>query len=426
MTKLNGSNGSAVNGSAAIDPQVAISPSAPELLPGLLKDIEKYSQAIAKGDADARLKLVDAARSLTQAMETPQETMLRYSWAQPSSFACIETCIDLGIFSIMAKTDKPQSVASLASLTGAEPELLGRIMKHLATTGVFVETGLDQYGRNGLTTTLALKRYSDAFPCINGCTIPAVHALPAWLKQNNYRSPTDGSNSPFNLGFNTKYHFFEFLNGKNPEYPELGAQFNNLMSAYHQGRPSWMNDGFYPVQERLIDNAKTGKDDVLIVDVGGNKGHDLEEFVSKWPNAPGRLILQDQPHVLQEIQSLSSAIEPKVHDFFTEQPVKGARVYFLHSILHDWNDETCQKILSQLVPAMTPGYSKILINENVVPDTGAHWQATSLDMIMMVDLAAKERTERQWHKLIEPVGLKITNIYTPLNSAESLIECELA
>lgn len=84
-----------------------------------------------------------------------------------------------------------------------------------------------------------------------------------------------------------------------------------------------MDDGFYPVQEQLIDNAKTGKDDVLIVDVGGNKGHDLEEFASKWPNAPGRLILQDQPHVLQEIQSLNPAIEPKIHDFFTEQPVKG-------------------------------------------------------------------------------------------------------
>lgn len=39
-------------------------------------------------------------------------------------------------------------------------------MKHLATMGVFVETGMDEYGRNGLTTTLAIKRYSDAWPCM--------------------------------------------------------------------------------------------------------------------------------------------------------------------------------------------------------------------------------------------------------------------
>lgn len=133
------------------------------------------------------------------------------------------------------------------------------------------------------------------------------------------------------MGFQTNYHFFEWLQGKNPEYPGLGAQFNNLMSTYHQGRPSWMDPGFYPVQDKLIEGAKTGEDDVLIVDVGGNKGHDLEEFKSKWPNAPGRLVLQDQPHVLVDIQSLGPAIEPMVHDFFTEQTLKGE--FFRHILL---------------------------------------------------------------------------------------------
>ncbi|KAJ5533842.1 hypothetical protein N7527_000096, partial [Penicillium freii] len=425
MTVTEVSNGSTTNGHgvAIIDPQVATAPSAPEKLAHLQKEIESHSQAYSNGDGDARLKLLDTARSLVQAMETPQETMLRYCWAQPTAFAGIETCIELGIFFILAQTGKPKTVAELAATTGAEPELLGRIMKHLATMGVFVETGMDEYGRNGLTTTLAIKRYNDAWPCINGCTLPAINALPAWLKKNDYRSPTEGTDCPFTLGFKTDSHFFEFLASKNPDYPELGAQFNNLMSAYHQGRPSWMDGNFYPVQT-LIEGAKTGEEDVFIVDVGGNKGHDLEEFMSKWPNTPGKLILQDQPHVLKDIQSLNAAIQPMVHDFYQEQPIKGARVYFLHSVLHDWNDKTCQKILSQLVDAMTPGYSKLLINENVIPNTGAHWQATSLDLIMMVDLAAKERTEQQWHQVIEPVGLKITKIWTPLDSAESLIECE--
>lgn len=170
------------------------------------------------------------------------------------------------------------------------------------------------------------------FPLENstGSTIPAVYSMGAWLKQNNYQSPTEGTNCPFTLGFQTNHHFFEWLNGKNPQYPDLGAQFNNLMSTYHQGRPSWMDPGFYPVQDKLIEGAKTGKDDVLIVDVGGNKGHDLEEFKSKWPNAPGGLVLQDQPHVLGDIESLDPPIEPMVHDFFTEQPVKGE---FFHHIL---------------------------------------------------------------------------------------------
>jgi hypothetical protein len=158
-----------------------------------------------------------------------------------------------------------------------------------------------------------------------GCTVAAAHALPKWLEQNHYRSPTEGRNSPFSLGFKTDLHFFEFL-GANPEYPALAAQFNNLMSAYHQGRPSWMDVGFYPVQDKLIQGARRGEDEVFIVDVGGNKGHDLEEFTSKWPDYPGRLILQDLPHVLDNITTLHRSIEPMTHDFFTEQPVKGGHI----------------------------------------------------------------------------------------------------
>lgn len=75
---------------------------------------------------------------------------------------------------------------------------------------------------------------------------------------------------------------------------------------------------------------------------------------------------------------------------------------------------------------MEPGYSKLLINENVIPDTGAHWQVTSLDLVMMADFASQERTGKQWKRLIEGAGLTICKTWTVLASAESLIECQLA
>lgn len=75
---------------------------------------------------------------------------------------------------------------------------------------------------------------------------------------------------------------------------------------------------------------------------------------------------------------------------------------------------------------MVPGYSKLLINENVIPDTGAHWEATALDMMMLTLLAAKERTATQWRHLIEEMaGLKIVKIWDVGAGVESLIECEL-
>lgn len=98
----------------------------------------------------------------------------------------------------------------------------------------------------------------------------------------------------------------------------------------------------------------------------------------------------------------------------------------MHSILHDWPDAKCKEILKNLAQAMKPGYSKILINENVIPSVDADWQTTSLDLIMMSLFASQERTERQWHTLVESAGLKIVSIYTAEKGVESLIECELA
>jgi hypothetical protein len=99
----------------------------------------------------------------------------------------------------------------------------------------------------------------------------------------------------------------------------------------------------------------------------------------------------------------------------------------MHSVLHDWEDDVGINILKQIAGAMKRGYSKLLINENIIPDTEADWQATALDMMMMTLFASKERTLSDWRQLLESsgVGLKITRIWSVKHSQESLIECEL-
>lgn len=84
-----------------------------------------------------------------------------------------------------------------------------------------------------------------------------------------------------------------------------------------------MDDGFFPVEQRLIKGAKSSEGDVLLVDQGGSLGHDISEFHKKHPLAPGRLVLQDLPSVIAQAKDLDSKIEATGHDFFTEQPVKG-------------------------------------------------------------------------------------------------------
>ena len=75
---------------------------------------------------------------------------------------------------------------------------------------------------------------------------------------------------------------------------------------------------------------------------------------------------------------------------------------------------------------MEPGYSKLLINENVVPDVGAAWWSiTSMDWLMMSLGAVRERTERQWKALLEQAGLRVSGIWTYEQGTESLIEAEM-
>lgn len=78
--------------------------------------------------------------------------------------------------------------------------------------------------------------------------------------------------------------------------------------------------------------------------------------------------------------------------------------------MHDWPNNECARILRNVAAAMDTD-SRILVDEVVLPDTGAHWQATMADIAMMIGLGGKERTTQQWNSLAERVGLRIEEIY---------------
>lgn len=82
-------DGSVTNGSANdnvkeafVEGSVAISPNTPELVPGLLEQVALSGNAFASEDTKARTDLLDAARQLVYALETPREAMIRFCWSQ--------------------------------------------------------------------------------------------------------------------------------------------------------------------------------------------------------------------------------------------------------------------------------------------------------------------------------------------------------
>ncbi|KAL9600393.1 MAG: hypothetical protein Q9219_003243 [cf. Caloplaca sp. 3 TL-2023] len=196
------------------------------------------------------------------------------------------------------------------------------------------------------------------------------------------------------------------------------------MAKQSVGRPNFLD--YYPAAEQLIHGFKSGGDqqEVMLVDVGGATGEEALEFGRRYPEAPGRLIVQDRASVIEQLPD-TEGLEKLVYDFFTPQPVYGARAYYFRRIFHDWNDSVAQNILRNTTSAMTPGYSKILINELVVPRRGASSFATNSDINMMALLSAVERTEQQWYELLVSAGLRLVKIWTPAGGTESIIEAIL-
>lgn len=96
----------------------------------------------------------------------------------------------------------------------------------------------------------------------------------------------------------------------------------------------------------------------------------------------------------------------------------------MHAVLHDWSDQSSIDILKQIAAVMKPGYSKVLINDIVIPVTGTSCYQAALDCLV-VQASANERTEAVWREVIHKAGLKLVRIWPDGRGYESIIEAEL-
>jgi demethylsterigmatocystin 6-O-methyltransferase len=199
-------------------------------------------------------------------------------------------------------------------------------------------------------------------------------------------------------------------------------------------------------------------DQAFFIDLGGGIGHQSIALRQKVPQLPSNIIVQDIPATLQHAIKYPG-VETMVQDFFQPQVVNGrtiswllcfkphlyiktyfsvqwrcqctfshtgARIYYMRNVIHDYPDERALIILKNTRAALGPD-SVILIDDMVVPNSGAHWYVTQCDLVMMAGLAAMERTKDQWYSLLERAGLKINKIYTYTTSLQdSVIECVAA
>ncbi|KAH9904509.1 putative O-methyltransferase [Xylariomycetidae sp. FL2044] len=405
----------------------------------ILAKLQDVGTAYAQKQPGAREQLMNLSHALISKLELPSEAIQRMGWAEPARAAHCRIAVDLKLFEYLRDSGtEGLSGGDLAVKSGADAALIARIMKHLAAMNIVGERDDGVYVATPLSDALTEPRYRDGIVYTYDVAGPSFRSLPAYLKSIKYTHPTELTNGPFQFAHHTALPFFAWLD-QNPPYLDA---FNSYMSAYRAGKPSWADPGFYPVAElaRGFDPSAVsggGGGGVFLVDVGGGLGHDLRELKSKHPALPGKLVLQDREEVISSTllstDDTAACFEATVHDFFTPQPVRGARAYYLHSVLHDWGDEDCVRILENLRPALRRrsggqgGYSKVLINEIVVPDTKkATWPVTAMDQLVFVLGAMRERSEGDWRRLLERAGLRVVRVYGFEMGSESLIEADLA
>ncbi|TGO15190.1 hypothetical protein BTUL_0043g00450 [Botrytis tulipae] len=322
----------------------------PESLVSALETLASNPPASVLGNHVLKTKLRFAARDLSLVLETPADALARVLLSQPVESICIRIAWDLDLFHLLSIGEF--FLEELAQVTEADVVLL------------------DAKANTGFRSADFLR--------------PAYLALPRFLADTEYKNPTD----PQNTAVQTAFHYEnKDLFGILGEKPDTARAFATLMSTWAEGT-SLVQD-LFPIGRFLAEGDSSIA--ALWVDVGGGYGQKTVALRAAFPELEGRFVLQDLHHIVSGA-GRNEGIKYLVHNIFTEQPVKGAGAYYIRQVLHDFPDDKCVVILTQLRKAMKPGYSKLLIHEQMIPRSGASVWAVTQDFNMMTLLGAAERT----------------------------------
>jgi hypothetical protein len=299
----------------------------------------------------------------------------------------------------------PMSASELAEKTGSNADALYRVLRLLASVGVFTELPGKIFAATPMSELL--------------------------------RSDVPGSLRDFTLWVSNGFHFkvwsdmaYSIETGKPAVEravgracfdaifgdPEVAADFNAAMSCF----------------SRMIAPALLAAYDFsgidTLMDVAGGHGAILCEVLCKYPTMKG--ILFDLPSVAEQAHchvcalNLEGRCQTVAGDFFENIPA-GADAYYMQHIIHDWADEPALKILSNCRRALGgKPHGRLLVVDNIVTENSLPDPSKWLDIEMLLMPGGRERTEPQWRDLFAKAGFKITRM-VPLQGSQSLIEARL-
>lgn len=302
---------------------------------------------------------------------------------------CLHVVAELGVADHLG--DEPMSAEALAGAAGLDADALNRMLRLLATAGIF-ETRGERWAHSDLSRLIRSDHPQSMRPHVR-----MLGGRLFWfaLGELGHAASTGRPVAEKFVPGGT----WAYLR----EHPEAARQFDIAMTA----RASEEIAALIPA----FDFTRYG----VIADIGGGRGHILSAVLAAAPEAKG--ILFDLPAVVADLPA-QARVSVQGGDFF-ERPLPQADAYIVGNVLHNWADREAEAILRSIRRA-APAQAELLVLESMMPDGPEPHRTKVLDLMMMTFTGGRERTQREYEALLFAAGFHLDRV-VPTASPTSII-----
>jgi hypothetical protein len=292
--------------------------------------------------------------------------------------------VDLGVPDLLVAG--PKSGAELAAATDVEEDALNRLLRYLVSRGVFRMQRDGRYANNAVSEFVRADHPWSWRPWVLYFGSPWNWEV--W-KNLDVRVRGDGDAVVAAHGCD----FFTYVNERDPA---AGLHFNQAMASGSRMQALLFTENYE------LGGVGT------VCDVGGGSGSVLAHVLTSAPSARGLLLelpsLADDAAAVFEAAGVADRAEFVAGDFFEAVP-EGCDLYLLFSVIHDWGDEECVRILRTVANAMTERSRLAVVEPHIERGAAANFAKASDILMLALTAAGRERSLEEFADLWRRGGL---------------------